>query len=206
MTKLLYIQASPRHGSSRSIAVADAYLAALKAKIPDLEVDTIELWDAGLPEFDGNKNEAKLTVFGGGTNEGSQATLWDEITAIATRFTSADRYLFAIPMWNGGIPYKLKQYIDIIHQPGLTFGFAPETGYFGLLKDKKATLVYTSGAFSQAFTSPAFGTDHQSTYMDSWLDQAGVTDRQVIRYQPTILTADSDGDFERAKAAAATAA
>lgn len=206
MTKLLYIQASPRHCSSRSIAVADAYLAALKAKTPDLEVDTIELWDAGLPEFDGNRANAKLTVFGGGTNEGCQATLWDEITAIATRFTSADRYLFAIPMWNGGIPYKLKQYIDIIHQPGLTFGFAPETGYFGLLKDKKAMLVYTSGAFSQAFPSPAFGVDHQSTYMDCWLDQAGVTDRQAIRYQPTILTADSDGDFERAKSAAAAAA
>jgi FMN-dependent NADH-azoreductase len=206
MTKLLYIQGSPRRGSSRSIAVADAYLSALKAKTPGLQVDTIELWDAGLPEFDGNRANAKLTVFGGGTNEGSQATLWDEISAIAQRFIDADRYLFAIPMWNGGIPYKLKQYIDIIHQPGLTFGFAPESGYFGLLKNKKATLVYTSGAFSQAFPSPAFGVDHQSTYMDSWLDQAGVTDRQVIRYQPTILTTDSDGDFVRAKAAAAAAA
>ena len=206
MTKLLYIQASPRHSASRSIAVADAYLAALKANTADLEVDTIELWDAGLPEFDGNRANAKLTVFGGGTNEGSQATLWDEITTIAQRFIAADRYLFAIPMWNGGIPYKLKQYIDIIHQPGLTFGFTPDKGYFGLLKGKQATLVYTSGAFAPSFPSPAFGVDHQSTYMDAWLDQAGVADREVIRYQPTILTADSDGDFARAKAAASSLA
>ena len=203
MTKLLYIQASPRHGASRSIAVADAYLAALRVSDPTLEVDTLELWDAGLPEFDGNRNEAKLTVFGGDTNEGTQATLWDEIVDIAGRFTRADRYLFAIPMWNGGIPYKLKQYIDLIHQPGLTFGFDPEKGYFGLLKDKKATLVYTSGAYSEAFPSPAFGVDHQSTYMQSWLNQAGVTDLEEIRHQPTILTADSDGDFARAKAEAA---
>ena len=203
MTKLLYIQASPRHGASRSIAVADAYLAALRVSDPTLEVDTLELWDAGLPEFDGNRNEAKLTVFGGGTNEGTQATLWDEIVDIAGRFTRADRYLFAIPMWNGGIPYKLKQYIDLIHQPGLIFGFDPEKGYFGLLKDKSATLVYTSGAFSEAFPSPAFGVDHQSTYMRSWLNQAGVTNLEEIRYQPTILTADSDGDFARAKAEAA---
>jgi len=203
MTKLLYIQASPRGGASRSLAVADAYLAALGASTPGLEVDTIELWNAGLPEFDGNRVNAKMTVFGGGTNEGRHATLWDEITTIAQRFITADRYLFAIPMWNNGIPYKLKQYIDIIHQPGLTFGFSPETGYFGLLEGKKATLVYTSGAFSQAFPSPAFGVDHQSTYMDSWLDQAGVTEREVIRYQPTILTTDSDGDLARAKAAAA---
>jgi hypothetical protein len=39
--------------------------------------------------------------------------------------------------------------------------------------------------------------------MDAWLDQAGVTEREVIRYQPTILTTDSDGDLARAKAAAA---
>jgi FMN-dependent NADH-azoreductase len=75
-----------------------------------------------------------------------------------------------------------------------------------LLKNKKATLVYTSGAFAQSFPSPAFGTDHQSTYMRDWLAQAGVTDVQEIRYQPTILTADPDGDFTRAKQAAAAAA
>ena len=203
MTKLLYIHASPRHGASRSIAVADAYLAALKQADPSLEVDTIDLWEAGLPEFDGDRVTAKLTVFGGGRNEGAQATLWDEIAAIAARFTSADRYLFAIPMWNGGIPYKLKQYIDVIHQPGLTFGFDPAKGYFGLLEGKRATLVYTSGAYSEAFPTPAFGVDHQSTYMRAWLNQAGVTDLEEIRYQPTILTADSEGDFVRAKADAA---
>jgi len=104
MTKLLYIKASPRDAASRSVAVADAYLAALRAKTPDLEVDVLDPWTAGLPEFDGDRANAKLTVFGGGTNEGAQATRWDEIVAIAQRFASADRYLFAIPMWNGGIP------------------------------------------------------------------------------------------------------
>ncbi len=206
MTKLLYIKASPRDAAFRSVAVADAYLAALKAKTPDLEVDVLDPWTTGLPEFDGNRANAKLTVFGGGTNEGEQATRWDEIVAIAQRFASADRYLFAIPMWNGGIPYKLKQYIDVIHQPGLLFGFDPQKGYFGLLENKQATLVYTSGAFSADFPSPAFGVDHQSSYMRAWLNQAGIADITEIRYQPTILTADPEGDFERTKAAAAAAA
>jgi FMN-dependent NADH-azoreductase len=206
MAKLLYIKASPREAASRSIAVADAYLAALMTKHSDLEVDELNPWTAGLPEFDGNRANAKLTVFGGGTNEGDQATRWDEIVAIATRFARADLYLFAIPMWNGGIPYKLKQYIDIIHQPGITFGFDPEKGYFGLLNGKKATLVYTSGAFSDSVPSPAFGVDYQSSYMRAWLNQAGITDVETIRYQPTILTSDPEGDFERAKLTAATAA
>lgn len=202
MTRLLYIKASPRGEASRSIAVADAYLEAFSARTPGLQVDVIDLWDVGLPEFDGDRAKAKLTVFGGGVNEGAQASLWDEISTIAHRFASADRYLFAIPMWNGGIPYKLKQYIDVIHQPGLTFGFDPDKGYSGLLGNKKATLVYTSGAYSQAFPSPAFGVDHQSTYMRAWLNQAGVTDIQEIRYQPTILTSDTDADFAVAKAEA----
>ena len=135
-----------------------------------------------------------------------QKTAWDEIVTIATRFISADHYLFAIPMWNGGIPYRLKQYIDIIHQPGLLFGLDPAKGYFGLLKDKKATLVYTSGAYAQAFPSPAYGVDHHSTYMKAWLNQAGITDIHEIRYQPTLLTQDPDGDFAKAKAAARAAA
>ena len=131
MTKLLYIQASPRRGASRSIAVADAYLAALKAKTPDLAVRYDRVVGRGSARVRRQQERSQAHVFGGGTTEGVQATAWDEIVAIATRFTSADRYLFAIPMWNGGIPYKLKQYIDIIHQPGLTFGAQPQnSGYF----------------------------------------------------------------------------
>lgn len=206
MSKLLFIKASPRDGTSRSIAVAESYLNALKILHPDLEVDVIDLWQADLPEFDGNRANAKLAVFGGQTPQGAEKTLWEEIAAIAGRFIRADHYLFAVPMWNGGIPYKLKQYIDIIHQPGLTFGFDPNHGYVGLLKDKKATLVYTSGAFAQHFPQPAFGEDFQSTYLRSWLNQAGVTDIQEIRYQPTILTADPAGDFAAAKVASASLA
>jgi FMN-dependent NADH-azoreductase len=101
-------------------------------------------------------------------------------------------------MWNGGIPYKLKQYIDIVHQPGLTFGLDPAKGYFGLLEGKKATIVYTSGAFSRSMPSPAFGIDHQSTFMTAWLNQAGVMDIEEIRYQPTLLTPDSEGHLARA--------
>lgn len=85
------------------------------------------------------------------------------------------------------------------------FGLNQRTGYFGLLLNRKATLVYTSGAFSQAMPSPEFGTDHHSTYMRAWLNQAGITDIEEIRHQPTLLTSDSEGDFVKAKAAAATA-
>jgi FMN-dependent NADH-azoreductase len=205
MTRLLFIKASPRD-ASRSVAVAQAYVDALQASHADLEVDTIALWDEPLPAFDGDRANAKLAVITGAGHDAAQRTQWDEITAIATRFAAADIYLFAVPMWNGGIPYRLKQYIDIIHQPGLLFGLDPASGYFGLLKDKKAVLALTSGAFSPSAPSPAFGIDHHSTYLRAWLNQAGVTDIAEVRYQPTLLDPDSEAAFERARQAAAALA
>ena len=199
MAKLLFVQASPRKTESKSIQIAETYLAALRAGNPDLEIDTIELWDADLPAFDGDKVAAKMNVIVGQQQNDAQKTAWDQIVDIANRFISVDRYLFAVPMWNGGIPYRLKHYIDIIHQPGLLWGLTPDTGYFGLLQNKHATLVLTSGAYAQHFPSPAFGVDHHSTYLRDWLNQAGVTDIDELRFQPTLLTKDPAGDLERAK-------
>ena len=34
------------------------------------------------------------------------------------------------------MPYILKQFIDVISQPGMIFRFDPETGYTGLLENK----------------------------------------------------------------------
>lgn len=51
--------------------------------------------------------------------------------------------------------------------------------------------------------SPAFGIEYQSTYIRAWLNQAGVTNIDEIGYQPTFLSPDPEGDFAKAKAAAA---
>ncbi len=202
MEKILTIKASPRGSDSKSAAIADAYLTALRERLPDLVVDTLDLSTEKLPEFDGDKVAAKMAVLTGETHQGRQKTAWDEITGIANRFIEADRYLIAVPMWNGGIPYRLKQYIDLIHQPGLLWGLDPATGYFGLLKNKKATLALTSGAFGPSMPSPAFGIDHHSSYLRDWLNQAGVTDIETIRFQPTLLNPDPTGAFEAAVAEA----
>nr|WP_295745579.1 NAD(P)H-dependent oxidoreductase [uncultured Acidocella sp.] len=202
MTKLLFVQASPRGGHSKSIQVAEAYLATLRAANPGLEVDTLPLWETDLPVFDGDKAAAKVNVMLGQEHDTVQKTAWDQIVEVAHRFIAADRYLFSVPMWNSGIPYRLKHYIDVIHQPGLLWGLKPESGYFGLLENKHATLVLTAGAYSPPSPSPAFGVDHHSTYLRAWLNQAGVTAIDEIRFQPTLLTPDAAGDFDRAKQAA----
>ena len=203
MTKLLYIEASPRGSESESNQVAAAYLAAFRTNNPSVELDTLRVWEAKLPAFDGNKVAAKMKIIAGKEQNAAQKTAWDEVASIASRFISADRYLFSVPMWNLGIPYWLKHYIDIIHQPGLLWGLDPKTGYFGLLKNKHATLVLTAGAFGPDLPSPAFGVDHRATYLRDWLQQAGVSKIDEVRYEPTILTADPVADLNKAKERAA---
>lgn len=202
MKHLLYIKASPRGADSKSSALADAYLATLRERLPDLSVDTLDLSRERIPDFDGDKVAAKMAVIAGQTNHGRQRSAWDEIVEVAIRFIAADRYLIASPMWNGGIPYRLKQYIDVIHQPGLLWGLDPQTGYYGLLKNKKAVLALTSGAYGPSMPSPAFGIDHHSTYLRDWLNQAGITEIEEIRFQPTLLTSDPEGSFQAAASAA----
>ncbi len=204
MKKLLYVKCSPRGERSKSAKLDEAFLAAYRAKHPDAVIDEIDLFATKLPEFDGDRAAAKMSFFGDPAMNGTQQSAWDEIVAITTRFTAADDYLFTVPMWNGGIPYKLKLYIDIMTQPGLLFGFDPATGYSGLLKGKRATAVYTSGVYGVG-APQAFGTDFQSTYFNDWLRFIGIDEVESVRFQPNILTADPAAGLAAAREAAANA-
>lgn len=191
MSKILYIKASPRDEKSSSGQLAEAFLSSAKAR--NFSIEVFDVWKERLPDFDGDRVAAKMNVITGQVHSQRERTVWDEISRIAQNFADADVYLFSIPMWNGSIPYTLKHYIDVIHQPGILFGLDPQKGYFGLLKNKKAFLTYTSGAFSPAAPSPAFGVDHHSTFMRAWLNQAGVNEIYEVRFQPTLLSSDPEG-------------
>jgi FMN-dependent NADH-azoreductase len=99
------------------------------------------------------------------------------------------------------VPYVLKQWIDIITQPGMVFGFDPAAGYSGLVQGKKAMAIYTSGVYSPG-APIQFGNDFHATFISDWLRFVGVTDVTEIRFQPTILTASPDEDRATARAAA----
>lgn len=198
MTKLLYIQASPRKSDSKSLQLAAVYLDALRAANPDLDIDVLDLWDTELPAFDGDKAAAKMNVITGAAQNAAGQTAWDEIVRITKRFISADRYLIASPMWNSGIPYRLKHYIDLVHQPGMLWRLDPETGYEGLLEGKQATLALTSGVYAQGVAEPAFGVDHHAAYLRMWLNQAGIQRIDELRFQPSMLTDDPAGDLRKA--------
>lgn len=204
MTTLLHISASPKGEGSDSLALAGAFVDGYCAANTHVAVDHCDLFDGILPTFGRLAAEAKLTVMGGGQSTGPQRAQWRAARDVFDRFAAADSYLFSVPMWNSGIPYVLKQWIDIVTQPGWLFRFDPEHGYTGLITGKNAAAVYTSGVYAPGVPQ-AFGTDFHATYLNDWLRFAGFTDVAEIRWQPTILTQNRDADKAAALRRAAEA-
>ena len=188
---LLHVSSSPRGAASESLAIAEAFLASYRETHPVMAVDTFDLWDGSLPAFGPEAAHAKMAVFAGKIPTDAQASAWQAAQRTFRRFDAADQYLFSVPMWNTGVPYVLKQFIDVVSQPGMVFGFDPEHGYAGLLTGKKAAVVYT-GAVWGADRGAAFGVDHQQPFFDDWLRWAGISDITTIRFQPNLATADAD--------------
>jgi FMN-dependent NADH-azoreductase len=206
MTQLLHVNASPRGEVSQSLAIANVFLDTYRERRPDVKVDTLSLFDDPLPVFGTVAAAAKISAFSGQTPTGEQADAWAQARAVFDRFAAADEYLFNVPMWNAGVPYPLKQWIDIVTQPGWAFGFDPATGYVGLLTGKRAIVAYTSGVYAPGVPL-AFGADFHSAFFDDWLRFVGITDVTSVRLSPSVLTATPEADFEaaleRARAAAA---
>ena len=196
MSKLLYIESSPRKERSKSIAVAKAFLDTYRSSHPDDEVITLDLWTKELPEFDGFTIDAKYQVLQGNDFTDQQQQAWQAVVDVCDEFKSADKYVISLPMWNFGIPYKLKHYIDVITQPGQTFSFDPATGYSGLVTGKPAAVIYARGG---AYSSDEMkGMDTQKAYVDLLLGFIGFTDVTSILVEPTLAAPDDVASTEAA--------
>ena len=84
-------------------------------------------------------------------------------------------------MWNFGLPYKLKQLIDLVAQRNYLFSYDGKQ-YGPLLNVEKGIVVYTRGSrFLEGTPIPPSRFDHQAPYLDFWLRLVGVRDlRSVI--------------------------
>lgn len=197
MTTLLYIESSPREADSYSSQAAAIYLDALPASV---QVERLNLFAANLPEFDAVAAAAKYKVMGGRPLSPAEEGAWSEVVALVERFKAADHYLIAAPMWNFGIPYKLKQYIDLITHPGLTFSPRPD-GMEGLARGD-AVVIYSRGGNYGPKDGQPDPYDHQSPYLQAWLGLVGVGPVVEVAVEGTMRPpagADSHLDGVRAR-------
>lgn len=185
MSKLLYIQASPRGKRSHCIAVADAFIETYKQKYPDDEVVTLNVFEASIPDFDGLAVQAKYTILHGKPHSNEEKQVWRNVEDVIERFTSADKYVLALPMWNFSIPYRLKHYIDLLVQPGYTFSYSEGTGYQGLVVGKPVLVVYARGGeYPPGSGSEAF--DMQSKYIELIFGFMGFDNIRSVVVEPTL--------------------
>jgi FMN-dependent NADH-azoreductase len=186
MSKLLYIHASPRGERSYAIRAADAFVEAYQQHHPGDNIQKLNVFTRDLPVFDGLAVQAKYTILHGKQHTAEELTAWRAVEAVIDEFKAADKYILAVPMWNFGIPYRLKQYIDILVQPGYTFTYSPEAGYKGLMAGKPVFVAYSrGGAYSAGTGAEAF--DLQTKYLELILQFMGFTEVRSLLVEPTLM-------------------
>ena len=185
MATVLYLQASPRQPQdSYSSRAASAFIAAYRKLHPDDQVVTRTVFDPALPEFNQVAADGKYAIMHGQPHTPAQAAAWRGVAQEAAAFKAADKIVLAVPMWNFGIPYRLKQYLDVLVQPTLTFSFDPVKGYAGLVKGKPVLLVLSRGGEYPA-GSPV---DFQLPYLKFVFQFIGFTDLRTLLIEPTMAS------------------
>jgi len=165
--------------------VADAFVETYKRKHPDDDIVTLNVFDASIPNFDGPAVQAKYTILHGKSHSKEELQAWKEVEKVIEQFSSADKYVLAVPMWNFSIPYRLKQYIDLLVQPGYTFSYSKDIGYRGLVVGKPMLVVYARGGeYPVGTEAEAF--DLQTKYIELIFGFMGFEDICSVVVEPTL--------------------
>jgi FMN-dependent NADH-azoreductase len=187
MSTILVLTASPRGERSVSRALTSTFAKLWAQQHPE---DTVLLRDIGHHPV---PHVTEPWVVGAFASAEAQNTESKAAIAVSDQlvdeFLGADRYIFGVPMYNFNIPSTLKAYIDQIVRAGKTYALGPN-GYEGLVKDKKALFITSSGGSFPPGT-PMGAYNFQEPYLRAIFGFIGVTDVQFV-------TADSMNQGESA--------
>jgi len=209
-TNILHLVGSPKTNASISTRIALAFLEGCLACNPEenspaKHVTTLDVWNADLPPFDRDLAIAKLAPIVGEKRTAAQTAAWARIEAVVRDFARFDKIVLSTLMWNFSLPYRLKHYIDLLVQPGLTFGLDRAMQHVGLLADRPLQLILTrSSPLPEG--SPE---DFQLPYLRHVFSFIGLRDIRALVVEGTTLPAEAREKFvaeqcERARAAGAS--
>lgn len=166
-SKVLLITSSPMGAMSISLGASQEFVKLLEQETK-ANVTTIDLSNGEMEPFTASRVQAKFTTWGGGKEAAKEDKEWAVTTKLMDQFKEADVYVFAVPMWNLGVPNQLKLYFDHIVQPHQTFDPATNGG---LLEGKRAFVIASSG--NNLLGTPF---DHVTPFMKLILGFMGVSD------------------------------
>jgi FMN-dependent NADH-azoreductase len=162
---------------------------------PDLEVTTLDLFRADLPAVAGRNIESKYKLMTGQELDPAAKDSWRHIEKAIEQFLEADIYVLTVPMWNFGVPYALKYYIDAIVQPGYLFRYLPDGRPEGLVVGRKMICVTSRGGDYSGYMKSF---DFLETYLRTIFGFVGITDLHFINAQPMDISADTRKEAFRA--------
>lgn len=183
---------------SYSITVADAFFEQYLQKHPNTTVETLELFELNLPEFDFTTASAKYKIMHGKEHSEHEKARWESVIKIIENFKSADKYVFAVPMWNFSIPYKLKHFLDIIIQPSYTFTVDEQGNYQPLLPDKPVFIAYARGGEYKDESRRQF--DMQKPYLELALNFMGLKNIESVTIEPTLMGGPDTAESRKSQA------
>lgn len=185
--RLLHIIATPRGLASNTGRMSSVLLEEFDAKYDELEVKTLDLFSADLPAVAGSNIKSKYALMTGQPLDEDARRSWSEIERTIEGFLDADLYLLTVPMWNFGIPYALKYYIDAIVQPGYLFRYNELGQPEPLVHGKKMVCVTSRGGDYSGLMAPF---DYVENYLRTIFGFVGITDIKFFNVQPMDVTAE----------------
>lgn len=191
MTKILVINTSQNTETSKSRALVNHYISALREKGLDFEIKTRDVGVTPPPHLDGPTIGAFFTMPADRSDEQKGLiALSDELVA---ELRDADMILIGSAMQNFGITSGLKAWFDHVARVGETFRYT-ENGPEGLLGGRKVVVLAASGGdYTQG---AAAALNHQTPHLKTLFGFLGIDDVETVVAPGTAV---NDDGVEAAK-------
>ena len=141
MKKTLIVSYTPRSGSNTK-KLLEHFIENAKDKT---EIEVLDIAKNPVPMFlEKEINAYVKRNFGGQELTAEEAEVLKPIDSLCEQVLNADYIVLAYPIYNFTFPGPVKCWFDAVIQSGKTFKYT-ENGFEGMLKDKKALVLTTSG-------------------------------------------------------------
>lgn len=182
--QLLHLNSSGSDERSWTGIASKAFFTAYKSRNSHHIIQEINLWDKNLLQYDLSHVASKMRMVTG-EDKPSDKQNFEPVEKMVQTLFSGDKLVVSCPMWNYSIPYVLKQYIDCVVQPGLTFR-ETSNGPQGLLAGRPLLLITSSGG--DYSTGQMKALDYQVPYLKDIFGLIGFTDVRHIYIKNTAHT------------------
>ena len=160
MKKMLYIIANSKSEEiSSSRTVSRRLVNAIMGKVPNVELEELNLYEEHIPQLKGCYFESRSAIISSEARSKLSVEEQKEVARVeqlCDQFREADIYVLATPMWSLSFPAPVKEYLDCIIQSGKTITFENNKPH-GLMDDKHRVFIYvqSSGANIPWILKPA---------------------------------------------------